>query len=202
MDLGISEQVAPLLERVRAFTEQHIFPVEEEFVAEIEVDDPFILTPRQLEILDSLKSRAREEGLWNFFLTGEKGSGLNTVEYAYLAEEMGKSRLAAEIFNCSAPDTGNMEVLHKYGSEAQKNPANPSHPLWSHATVEDAISLSNRTRNPLSEAHAISIYFRCSRILRNQRRRSLKATTPSNRQGSETLRFSQIVDKIRSRVGH
>jgi acyl-CoA dehydrogenase len=120
MDLGISEQVAPLLEKVRAFTQQHILPVEEEFVAEIEVDDPFVLTPRQLDILDSLKSRARDEGLWNFFLTGEKGSGLNTVEYAYLAEEMGKSRLAAEIFNCSAPDTGNMEVLHKYGSEAQK----------------------------------------------------------------------------------
>ena len=120
MDLGISEQVAPLLEKVRAFTEQHILLVEEEFVAEIEVDDPFVLTLRQLDILDSLKSRAREEGLWNFFLTGEKGSGLNTVEYAYLAEEMGKSRLAAEIFNCSAPDTGNMEVLHKYGSEAQK----------------------------------------------------------------------------------
>ena len=120
MDLGISEQVAPLLEKVRAFTEQHILPVEEEFVAEIEVDDPFVLTPRQLEILDSLKSRARDEGLWNFLLTGDKGSGLNTVEYAYLAEEMGKSRLAAEIFNCSAPDTGNMEVLHKYGSEAQK----------------------------------------------------------------------------------
>jgi acyl-CoA dehydrogenase len=73
-----------------------------------------------MEILSSLKSQAREAGLWNFFLTGEKGSGLNTVEYAYLAEEMGKSRLAAEIFNCSAPDTGNMEVLHKYGSEAQK----------------------------------------------------------------------------------
>ena len=82
MDLGISEQVAPLLEKVRAFTEQHILPVEEEFVAEIEVDDPFVLTPRQLEILDSLKSRARDEGLWNFFLTGDKGSGLNTVEYA------------------------------------------------------------------------------------------------------------------------
>ena len=120
MDLGISEQVAPLLEQVRAFTEQHIRPVEAEFVAEIEVDDPFVLTPRQYDILDALKSRARNEGLWNFFLTGEKGSGLNTVEYAYLAEEMGKSRLAAEIFNCSAPDTGNMEVLHKYGSEAQK----------------------------------------------------------------------------------
>ena len=120
MDLGISEKVAPLLERVRSFINEQVMPVEHEFVAEIEVDDPFVLTDRQTAILKSLKTQAREAGLWNFFLTGEEGSGLNTVEYAYLAEEMGKSRLAAEIFNCSAPDTGNMEVLHKYGSEAQK----------------------------------------------------------------------------------
>ncbi|GIR71181.1 MAG: hypothetical protein CM15mP74_24320 [Halieaceae bacterium] len=120
MDLGISEKVAPLLERVRSFINERIMPVEHEFVAEIEADDPFVLTDRQTEILKSLKTQAREAGLWNFFLTGEEGSGLNTVEYAYLAEEMGKSRLAAEVFNCSAPDTGNMEVLHKYGSEAQK----------------------------------------------------------------------------------
>ncbi len=120
MDLGVSERVAPLLEQVRQFIHEQILPVEHEFIAEIEVDDPFVLTDRQLEILSSLKGRARDAGLWNFFLTGDEGSGLNTVEYAYLAEEMGKSRLAAEIFNCSAPDTGNMEVLHKYGSEAQK----------------------------------------------------------------------------------
>ena len=120
MDLGVSPTVAPLLEQVRIFIDHHVMPVEGEYVAEIEVGDPFELTPRQYEILDGLKTRARDAGLWNFFLTGEKGSGLNTVEYAYLAEEMGKSRLAAEVFNCSAPDTGNMEVLHKYGSEAQK----------------------------------------------------------------------------------
>ena len=120
MDLGISEKVAPVLEQVRAFIAAHILPVEGEYIAEIEVGDPFELTDRQHQILDGLKSRAREAGLWNFFLTGDEGSGLNTVEYAYLAEEMGKSRLAAEVFNCSAPDTGNMEVLHKYGSEAQK----------------------------------------------------------------------------------
>ena len=120
MDLGVSERVAPLLEQVRQFIHEQILTVEHEFIAEIEVDDPFVLTDRQLEILSSLKGRARDAGLWNFFLTGDEGSGLNTVEYAYLAEEMGKSRLAAEIFNCSAPDTGNMEVLHKYGSEAQK----------------------------------------------------------------------------------
>ena len=120
MDLGISDRVAPLLEKVRQFIADHIIPVEPEFIAEIESGDPFELTDRQLAILSGLKDRARSAGLWNFFLTGEEGSGLNTVEYAYLAEEMGKSRLAAEIFNCSAPDTGNMEVLHKYGSEAQK----------------------------------------------------------------------------------
>jgi acyl-CoA dehydrogenase len=101
MDLGVSERVAPLLEQVRHFIREHILPVEHEFIAQIEVDDPFVLTSRQLEILSSLKGRARDAGLWNFFLTGEEGSGLNTVEYAYLAEEMGKSRLAAEIFNCS-----------------------------------------------------------------------------------------------------
>ena len=120
MDLGISDRVASLLEKVRQFIAEHIIPVEPEFIAEIESGDPFELTDRQLAILSGLKDRARSAGLWNFFLTGEEGSGLNTVEYAYLAEEMGKSRLAAEIFNCSAPDTGNMEVLHKYGSEAQK----------------------------------------------------------------------------------
>lgn len=120
MDLGLSEKLAPVLEQVRAFISAQILPVEGEYISEIEVGDPFDLTDRQYQILNELKARAREAGLWNFFLTGEKGSGLNTVEYAYLAEEMGKSRLAAEIFNCSAPDTGNMEVLHKYGSEAQK----------------------------------------------------------------------------------
>ena len=120
MDLGISDKVAPVLEQVRAFISTHIIPVEGEYIAEIEVGDAFELTGRQYEIMDQLKTRAKAVGLWNFFLTGNEGSGLNTVEYAYLAEEMGKSRLAAEVFNCSAPDTGNMEVLHKYGSEAQK----------------------------------------------------------------------------------
>ena len=71
--------------------------------------------------MEGLKGKAKAKGLWNFFLTdSESGSGLNTVEYAYLAEEMGKSHMAAEVFNCAAPDTGNMEVLHKYGTEAQK----------------------------------------------------------------------------------
>ncbi|MFT4613960.1 MAG: acyl-CoA dehydrogenase [Bacteroidia bacterium] len=121
MDLGISTNVAPLLEEVRNFIIDEISPVEVEFYDEIAVGDRWQYTDRQNEIRESLKDKAKAKGLWNFFLTdGDSGSGLNTVEYAYLAEEMGKSHLAAEVFNCAAPDTGNMEVLHKYGTEAQK----------------------------------------------------------------------------------
>ena len=121
MDLGISAGVAPLLAEVKRFIEDEILPVEHEYHAEIAVGDRWQFTQRQTDIREGLKDRARGKGLWNFFLTGgESGSGLSTVEYAYLAEEMGKSHLAAEIFNCSAPDTGNMEVLHKYGTEAQR----------------------------------------------------------------------------------
>ncbi len=121
MDLGISERVAPLLKKVKSFIENNVIPVEKEFLGEIERGDRWSFTDRQTEILEAVKDKARHEGLWNFFLTeGDQGSGLTTVEYAYLAEEMGKSHMAAEAFNCSAPDTGNMEVLHKYGSEEQK----------------------------------------------------------------------------------
>jgi acyl-CoA dehydrogenase len=121
MDLGVSENIRPVLDKVKAFIEQDIEPVEKEYYDEIDVGDRWQWTDRQVEILSALKAKAKEQGLWNFFLTeGDHGSGLNTVEYAHLAEEMGKSHLAAECFNCSAPDTGNMEVLAKYGSEAQK----------------------------------------------------------------------------------
>ncbi len=121
MDLGISAKVAPLLEEVRAFIADEVLPVEMEFYADLDVGDRWEYTDKQTEIREGLKKKARAKGLWNFFLTeGEHTSGLSTVEYAYLAEEMGKSHLAAEVFNCAAPDTGNMEVLAKYGSEAQK----------------------------------------------------------------------------------
>ena len=121
MDLGISARVAPILAEVKQFIDEQILPVEGEYFAEIGVGDRWEFTQKQTDIREGLKARARARGLWNFFLTdGDAGSGLNTVEYAYLAEEMGKSHMAAEVFNCSAPDTGNMEVLHKYGSQAQK----------------------------------------------------------------------------------
>jgi len=121
MDLGVSERLRPILEEVTAFIAERVEPVEVAFYADTGSGDRWQWTPRQLEILAELKSAARAQGLWNFFLTGgEQGSGLTTVEYAYLAQEMGRSNLAPEIFNCSAPDTGNMEVLHKYGSPAQQ----------------------------------------------------------------------------------
>jgi acyl-CoA dehydrogenase len=121
MDLGISEKVAPILARVQSFIAEEIVPVEEEYWNEVATGDRWTFTERQTEILESLKSKARAEGLWNFFLTqGEHGSGLTTVEYAHLAEQMGRSHLAPEVFNCAAPDTGNMEVLEKYGTAEQQ----------------------------------------------------------------------------------
>ncbi|KNG94361.1 acyl-CoA dehydrogenase family protein [Pseudaestuariivita atlantica] len=124
MDLGMTDRVRPLVEQVRAMIADDIEPLDHEFHALVGTHpsgDRFQHVPRQLEILDGLKAKARERGLWNFWLTdSEKGQGLTTVEYAYLAEEMGKVRLAAEVFNCSAPDTGNMEVFERYGTAAHK----------------------------------------------------------------------------------
>ena len=122
MDLGMSNKVKPLVEKVRAMVRDEIIPLEAEFEAEIGKDgNRWAHTRRQTEIIEGLKAKAREQGLWNFWLTKSKeGYGLNTVEYAYLAEEMGWSRLAPETFNCMAPDTGNMEVLERYGSPEHK----------------------------------------------------------------------------------
>ena len=121
MNIGITDKVRPLLDAVKIFIDEQVLPVDEEFLAEVAKGDRWTLTDRQKEILDSLKSAAREQGLWNFWLTDSaRGYGLSTVEYAYLAEETGRSHLAAEAFNCSAPDTGNMEVIERYGTEEQK----------------------------------------------------------------------------------
>ena len=122
MDLGITDRLRPILDEVKRFIDQEVLPLEHEYEQEIDRGDRWAFTARQTEILEGLKAKARERGLWNFFLTGHdgEGHGLSTVEYAYIAEETGKSRLAPEVFNCSAPDTGNMEVLARYGSPAQQ----------------------------------------------------------------------------------
>ena len=122
MDLGVSDHVRPILKAVRSFIDERVLPVDEEFLAEVGNGDRWTLSDRQNAILSDLKSAAREQGLWNFWLTDSaSGPGLTTVEYAYLAEETGRAHLAAEAFNCSAPDTGNMEVLERYGSDEQKD---------------------------------------------------------------------------------
>ncbi|MBP0481443.1 acyl-CoA dehydrogenase family protein [Sagittula salina] len=123
MDLGVSARVKPLIEAVRRMIEDEIAPLDAAFHAEVgkHPEGRFHHTARQLEILNGLKVKAKDRGLWNFWLTdSERGYGLSTVEYAYLAEEMGKVHIAAEVFNCNAPDTGNMEVLERYGADWMK----------------------------------------------------------------------------------
>ncbi len=121
MFLGMRPEIEELLGQVRDMIRDEIIPLEEAYHAEISKENRWTYTDRQKEILEGLKSTARERGLWNFWLTDSaRGLGLTTVEYAYFAEEMGKTPLGAEVFNCSAPDTGNMEVFERYGSEAMK----------------------------------------------------------------------------------
>ncbi len=125
MDLGVTDRLVPLIKAVREMIADEIEPLDAEFQSEVGRHPSgmrFRFTSRQLEILDGLKAQAKARGLWNFWLTdSDRGYGLTTVEYAYLAEEMGKVGIAAEVFNCSAPDTGNMEVLERYGSRVHRD---------------------------------------------------------------------------------
>jgi acyl-CoA dehydrogenase len=118
MDFAHSAKAADYIQRVGDFIRTEIEPVEPEYQRTLHgLDNPYVVLP----IMEELKAKAREQGLWNLFLPDEThGAGLSNVEYAPLAELMGRSFIAPEVFNCSAPDTGNMEVLHLYGSEAQK----------------------------------------------------------------------------------
>ena len=119
-NLQLSEKMEPVLEAVKAFIANEINPVEQEFHDSPKQDHIWMLSDRQSEIIEDLKSKARAQGLWNFFLPDWDGEGVSNLDYAYLAQEMGKSHLAPEVFNCNAPDTGNMEVLAKYGTLAQQ----------------------------------------------------------------------------------
>lgn len=121
MDLGLSEELVEVRDKIQRFVDELVAPVEQEYHSEVSVGDRWSHTPRQDEILQNLKDEARKLGLWNFFLPeSQGGAGISNLHYAHLAEIMGRSRLASEAFNCSAPDTGNMEVLERYGSEEQK----------------------------------------------------------------------------------
>jgi acyl-CoA dehydrogenase len=112
-----SARVKELQQRLQAFLDEHVYPNEKTYDEQLRSGDRWQVPP----ILEELKGRARAAGLWNLFLPdNEYGAGLTNLEYAPLAELMGRSPLAPEVFNCSAPDTGNMEVLVRYGTAAQK----------------------------------------------------------------------------------
>ena len=121
-DLRMSEKAMPLLEHVKAFIRETVEPMSREFFKLGENRaDRWSYAPGQLELLDAAKAKAKEEGLWNFFLPdAETGEGLKNLDYAYIAVELGKNPLASECMNCSAPDTGNMEVLERVGTPEQK----------------------------------------------------------------------------------
>ena len=113
----VSTRVLELKRQLERFMDEHIYPNEARHYAEAEELGPWKVYP----IVEELKPLAKAQGLWNLFLPeSERGAGLTNLEYATLCEVMGRSHLAPEVFNCSAPDTGNMEVLERYGTEAHK----------------------------------------------------------------------------------
>ena len=117
MDFAYSPKVRELQQKLQDFMAAYIYPNEEIFFAQIAEGDRW----QPVQIIEDLKPKAKAAGLWNLFLPEcEYGAGLTNLEYAPLCEIMGRSVMASEVFNCSAPDTGNMEVLVRYGSEEQK----------------------------------------------------------------------------------
>jgi acyl-CoA dehydrogenase len=121
-DLRMSEEARPLYDAVKQFIEAEVEPRTEEYHERGEGrPERWGYGEGQLELLDSIKAKAKQQGLWNFFLpNAETGLGLSNLDYAYIAIELGKNPIASECLNCSAPDTGNMEVLERVGTEEQK----------------------------------------------------------------------------------
>jgi acyl-CoA dehydrogenase len=116
MNFDYTDKVKTLQERLRAFMDEHVYPNEKRYYKEVESD-----RWAPAKVIEELKPKARAAGLWNLFLPDDdNGAGLTNLEYAPLCEIMGGSILAPEVFNCSAPDTGNMEVLARYGTAEQK----------------------------------------------------------------------------------
>ncbi len=124
MNFSMSESQKQWRDRVVAFMDKHVYPAVEQYDAQQAQGDRWKVIP----VIEELKAKAKAEGLWNLFLPPSPdhdegdyhGAGLTNLDYALCAEEMGRVDFGSEVFNCSAPDTGNMEVLHRYGSKAQK----------------------------------------------------------------------------------
>ncbi|MGH6634533.1 MAG: acyl-CoA dehydrogenase family protein, partial [Sphingopyxis sp.] len=121
-DLRMSKEAQPLFDAVKRHIAENVDPISEEFFRLGEGRaDRWSWAPGQLELLEGAKDKAKAAGLWNFFLPhGDTGTPLSNLDYAYIAAELGKSPLASESLNCSAPDTGNMEVLEMVGTPEQK----------------------------------------------------------------------------------
>ena len=146
-DLRMSEKALPLLNKVKAFIRDVVEPMSEEF-HRLGQGNPDIWSyaPGQLECLEAAKDKAKANGLWNFFLpNAETGEGLSNLDYANIAVELGKNRLASETMNCAAPDTGNMEVLERVGTPAQKK-------QWLEPLLEGKI----RSAFAMTEVHTAS----------------------------------------------
>ena len=119
MDFNHSDKVLDLMEQLNAFMDEHVYPNEEAYTDHFKNTDNKWVSP---PLMQELKNKAKDAGLWNLFLPeSERGAGLSNLEYAPLAEIMGRVFFASEVFNCNAPDTGNMEVLDRYGSKQQKD---------------------------------------------------------------------------------
>jgi len=158
MNLGLPSKHEALLGRVAAMVQDKIMPLEAEFHEEISKGERWDYTERQAAILEGLKACAKAEGLWNFWLTDSaQGYGLNTVSYAYFAEVMGRTPMGAEVFNCNAPDTGNMEVFERYGSAALKK-------RWLEPLLEGEIRSAYLMTEPdVASSDATNIAMSCVR---------------------------------------
>ncbi|HWX88067.1 MAG TPA: acyl-CoA dehydrogenase family protein, partial [Solirubrobacteraceae bacterium] len=130
MDFQASERCIEFQERLQAFMDEHVYPAEPVYERQLaESGDPH----HQPQVMEDLKALARADGLWNMFLPdAEHGAGLSNSDYAPLAEILGRSHIASETCNCSAPDTGNMEVLHQFATDEQKS-------LWLNPLLEGEI---------------------------------------------------------------
>jgi acyl-CoA dehydrogenase len=155
MDFQPSERCTEFQERLQAFMDEHIYPAEPVYERQMrESGNPH----HQPAVMEELKARAREAGLWNMFLPdADHGAGLSNSDYAPLAEILGRSHIASEACNCSAPDTGNMEVLHQFATAAQKE-------QWLKPLLEGEIRSSFAMTEPdVASSDATNIALRIER---------------------------------------
>jgi acyl-CoA dehydrogenase len=155
MDFQPSERCIEFQERLQAFMDEHVYPAEPAYERQLaESGDPH----HQPQIMEELKARARDAGLWNMFLPdADHGAGLSNSDYAPLAEILGRSHIASEACNCSAPDTGNMEVLHQFATPEQKQ-------QWLNPLLEGEIRSSFAMTEPdVASSDATNIALRIER---------------------------------------